>query len=204
MFTRYQPLKTSLAVAALAARSCASIAAAIFSMAEKRRLLLLSGGVICLHTLVTILEEALFAQPVFRAKAGSTFMTLTFYVVAAAAYTPRGGGGSGSKQPRLSRRLAGMIAASAALYVTTTTLSKTALTYIDLPTQSILKSAKLLPVMAGSIVILGQRFTLREWLAAAMLVSGIAIFSASGSGQPRGAQSLRGGACLLVAARVDT
>ena len=173
-------------------------------MAEKRRLLLLSGGVICLHTLVTILEEALFAQPVFRAKAGSTFMTLTFYVVAAAAYTPRGGGGSGSKQPRLSRRLAGMIAASAALYVTTTTLSKTALTYIDLPTQSILKSAKLLPVMAGSIVILGQRFTLREWLAAAMLVSGIAIFSASGFGQPRGAQSLRGGACLLVAARVDT
>ena len=173
-------------------------------MAEKRRLLLLSGGVIVLHTLVTILEEALFAQPVFRAKAGSTFMTLTFYVMAAAAYAPRGGsGGGGNKQPRLSRRLAGMIAASAALYVTTTTLSKTALTYIDLPTQSILKSAKLLPVMVGSIVILGQRFTLREWLAAAMLVSGIAIFSASGSGQPRGAQSLRGGACLLVALVCD-
>lgn len=162
----------------------------------ERRLLLLSGGVILLHTLVTILEEALFAQPVFREKAGSTFMTLTFYAVAAAAYAPRKcccGGGSGSKKPRLSRRLSGMIAASAALYVTTTTLSKTALTYIDLPTQSILKSAKLLPVMVGSIVILGQRFTLREWLAAAMLVSGIAIFSASGSGQPRGAQSLRGG-----------
>lgn len=172
----------------------------------ERRLLLLSGGVILLHTLVTILEEALFAQPVFREKAGSTFMTLTFYAVAAAAYAPRKcccGGGSGSKKPRLSRRLSGMIAASAALYVTTTTLSKTALTYIDLPTQSILKSAKLLPVMVGSIVILGQRFTLREWLAAAMLVSGIAIFSASGSGQPRGAQSLRGGACLLVALVCD-
>ena len=166
-------------------------------MAEQRRLLLLSGGVIALHTLVTILEEALFAQPVFRANVGSTFMTLTFYVVAAAAYAPRGGGGSGSKQPRPSRRLVAMIAASAALYVTTTTLSKTALTYIDLPTQSILKSAKLLPVMAGSIVILGQRFTLREWLAAAMLVSGIAIFSASGAGTPR-AQSLRGGACSLT------
>ena len=163
-------------------------------MAEQRRLLLLSGGVIVLHTLVTILEEALFAQPVFRAKVGSTFMTLTFYAVAAAAYAPRGGG---SKQPRPSRRLVAMIAASAALYVTTTTLSKTALTYIDLPTQSILKSAKLLPVMAGSIVILGQRFTLREWLAAAMLVSGIAIFSASGAGAPR-AQSLRGGACSLT------
>jgi hypothetical protein len=94
----------------------------------ERRLLLLSGGVIILHTLVTILEEALFAQPVFREKAGSTFMTLTFYAVAAAAYAPRKcccGGGSGSKKPRLSRRLSGMIAASAALYVTTTTLSKT-------------------------------------------------------------------------------
>jgi len=166
-------------------------------MVNKRRLFLLSGGVIFLHTLVTILEEALFAQPVFRANAGSTFMTLTFYTMAAAVYAPRGGGGN-----KLSRRLAGMIAASAALYVTTTTLSKTALTYIDLPTQSILKSAKLLPVMAGSIAILGQRFTLREWAAAAMLVCGIAIFSASGQ-QPRGAQSLRGGACLLVALVCD-
>lgn len=186
---------------------CGPFTRPVRALFMERRLLLLSGGVILLHTLVTILEEALFAQPVFREKAGSTFMTLTFYAVAAAAYAPRKcccGGGSGSKKPRLSRRLSGMIAASAALYVTTTTLSKTALTYIDLPTQSILKSAKLLPVMVGSIVILGQRFTLREWLAAAMLVSGIAIFSASGSGQPRGAQSLRGGACLLVAARVDT
>ena len=76
-------------------------------MAEQRRLLLLSGGVIVLHTLVTILEEALFAQPVFRAKVGSTFMTLTFYIVAAAAYAPRGGG---SKQPRPSRRLVAMLA----------------------------------------------------------------------------------------------
>ena len=156
-------------------------------MPDNRRLFLLSGGVIFLHTLVTVLEEALFAQPVFREKAGSTFMTLTFYTMAAAVYAPRGGGGG---SPHLSRRLAGMIAASAALYVTTTTLSKTALTYIDLPTQSILKSAKLLPVMAGSIVILGQRFTPREWAAAAMLVSGIATFSASGQ-QPRGAQTVR-------------
>ena len=203
-FSALEVLLAAECVAAASSLLLADRCCCCISMAEKRRLLLLSGGVIVLHTLVTILEEALFAQPVFRAKAGSTFMTLTFYVMAAAAYAPRGGsGGGGNKQPRLSRRLTGMIAASAALYVTTTTLSKTALTYIDLPTQSILKSAKLLPVMVGSIVILGQRFTLREWLAAAMLVSGIAIFSASGSGQPRGAQSLRGGACLLVALVCD-
>ena len=154
----------------------------------EQRLLLLSCGVISLHTLVTILEEALFAQEAFRAAAGSTFMTLTFYAVAACAYLP-----GRSSWPPLSRQMLSMVAAAATLYVTTTTLSKTALAYIDLPTQSILKSAKLLPVMAGSIVVLGKGFTLREWLAAAMLVSGIAIFSASGAGAPR-AQSLRGGA----------
>ena len=51
----------------------------------EQRLLLLSCGVISLHTLVTVLEEALFAQEAFRVAAGSTFMTLTFYTVAAGA-----------------------------------------------------------------------------------------------------------------------
>ena len=72
-----------------------------------------------------------------------------------------------------------MVWTAATLYVATTTLSKTALAYIDMPTQAVLKSAKLLPVMVGSIVILGKGFTLREWIAAAMLVTGIAAFSAS-------------------------
>ena len=101
-----------------------------------------------------------------------------------------------------------MVWTAATLYVATTTLSKTALAYIDMPTQAVLKSAKLLPVMVGSIVILGQGFTLREWLAAAMLVTGIAAFSASnqpepvsGGGPPH--QSLRGGASVLVALVCD-
>jgi drug/metabolite transporter (DMT)-like permease len=174
-------------------------APAVYSRRLMRRLILLGGGVIVLHTLVTILEEALFARPTFRAQAGSTFMTLTFYTMAAVVYAPRG---SGSAKPRISRRVGYMIAASSTLYVTTTTLSKTALAYIDLPMQSILKSAKLLPVMLGSIVILGQGFSLREWAAATMLVSGIATFSASGQQLP-GAQTLRGGMCVMVALACD-
>ena len=48
------------------------------------------------------------------------------------------------------------------VYVGTTTLTKTSLRYIDVPTQTILKSAKLLPVMAGSILILRRSFHRRH------------------------------------------
>ena len=65
------------------------------------------------------------------------------------------------------------------VYVGTTTLTKTSLRYIDVPTQTILKSAKLLPVMAGSILILRRSFHRREWIAALMLVSGMVAFSSS-------------------------
>ena len=41
--------------------------------------MLLSGGVVTMHTAVTVLEEALFASPRLTAEAGSTFMTLVFY-----------------------------------------------------------------------------------------------------------------------------
>lgn len=180
-----------------------------------RRLLTLSSGVITLHTSVTILEEALFSRESFRSKAGSTFMTLVFYALAAAVYAPRTAG----KRVWPSSSAARMVWTAATLYVATTTLSKTALAYIDMPTQAVLKSAKLLPVMVGSIVILGKGFTLREWIAAAMLVTGIAAFSASNHAEPVGfggrghghsdhsggppRQSLRGGACVVVALICD-
>jgi len=47
--------------------------------ATTSRLIALSGGVLVAHTLVTILEEYLFASPVFRA-AGSSFMTLVSFL----------------------------------------------------------------------------------------------------------------------------
>ena len=52
------------------------------------RLLVLGGGVIMLHTMVTVLEEALFRSERFRAEAGSAFMTLVFYVLTVLAYLP--------------------------------------------------------------------------------------------------------------------
>ena len=57
------------------------------------RLLVLGGGVIMLHTMVTVLEEALFRSERFRAEAGSAFMTLVFYVLTVLAYIVHSGQG---------------------------------------------------------------------------------------------------------------
>ena len=90
----------------------------------------------------------------------------------------------------------------ATIYVGTTTLTKTSLRYIDMPTQTVLKSGKLLPVMAGSIVILGKTYTAREWLAAALLCAGIAIFNLSTS-FPEFRQTLAGATCIAIALVCD-
>ena len=90
----------------------------------------------------------------------------------------------------------------ATLYVGTTTLTKTSLRYIDMPTQTVLKSAKLLPVMAGSIVILGKRYSPREWLAACMLCAGIAIFNLS-THFPESRRTMAGALCICIALLCD-
>ena len=65
------------------------------------------------------------------------------------------------------------------IYVGTTTLTKTSLgAYFDIHLNGVVKSG-LIPVMAGSIVILGKRYSLREWLSALMLCGGVVIFNLS-------------------------
>ena len=167
------------------------------------RLFALAAGVVVSHTLVTILEEKLFSQGAFTNAAGGGFMTFFMYVFAALCYTPsalrarRSAGGSGSANGAKFALLQVAI-----IYVGTTTLTKTSLRYIDMPSQTVLKSAKLLPVMAGSIIILGKRFTRQEWMAAAMLCTGIALFNLS-THFPKLRQTLAGTTCIVIALVCD-
>ena len=101
--------------------------------------------------------------------------------------------------PPESRRL---LLTVSTLYVGTTTLTKASPRYIDMPTQTVLKSAKLLPVMAGSIIILGRRYSVHEWVAAAMLCAGIAIFNLA-THLPQSRQTLAGSVCILIALGCD-
>ena len=93
------------------------------------------------------------------------------------------------------------------LYVGTTTLTKSALRYVDMPTQTVLKSAKLIPVMVGSLFIVGRAFAAHEWLAAVMLVSGICVFSLSNGGERTAHDgqhdSILGVGCVLLALVCD-
>ena len=163
------------------------------------RLVQLSAGVLLSHTLVTILEEFLFADERFLRDAGTSFLTLVMYVLTLAAYFPavhRTGelysvgrpkaallGSPRGRRPQPGSFALGILLAVSVVNVGSSTLTKAALAYIDVPTQTVLKSAKLLPVMLGSVVIVRRRFTPAEWLAASMLVSGIVLFTTANRGQ---------------------
>lgn len=181
---------------------------------SRARLTLLAAGVIVLHTLVTILEEHLFSLEAFTQSAGGAFMTLCMYFGAIVVYLPIVASASDffsfnlSVVASASQQRSGVSTSRGALfrvstiYVGTTTLTKTSLRYIDMPTQTVLKSAKLLPVMAGSILILGKSYSRREWLAAVALCAGIAIFNCS-TNFPEPQQTLAGAACIGIALMCD-
>ena len=123
-------------------------------------------------------------------------MTLFMYTFTVVAYLPR------VRNAGLSPKSYRMLAWVSTLYVGTTTLTKTSLRYIDMPTQTVLKSAKLLPVMAGSICILGKRYSLREWLAALMLCAGIVVFNLS-TNFPEFRSTMAGAVCISIALMCD-
>ena len=155
----------------------------------------LALGVLFLHTLVTVLEERLFRIEAFTSQSGGAFMTFFMYSFTVFAYWPRVRNAGGLSLPTAARR---QLLFVATIYVGTTTLTKTSLRYIDMPTQTVLKSAKLLPVMAGSMVILGKHYSQREWLAALMLCSGIVIFNMS-THFVEFRSTLAGGVCICIA-----
>lgn len=173
-----------------------------------RRLLLLACGVVVSHTTVTVLEERLFSLPSFRKSAGGAYMTLFMYTLTVLAYFPRvmrsreGLGFNGITTLAHGQFQHRHLALVALLYVGTTTLTKTSLRYVDVPTQTVLKSSKLLPVMAGSIIILRKSYSNAEWLAALMLCSGIAVFNLS-THFPELRQTAAGASCISVALVCD-
>ena len=165
---------------------------------ERVRFIMLVLGVLVMHTLVTILEERLFSIASFRNQSGGAFMTLFMYLFCVFVYIPQVRMSGNSLPPSAYK----MLLFVSTIYVGTTTLTKTSLRYLDMPTQTVLKSAKLLPVMAGSIAILGKSYSAREWMAALMLCSGVVIFNMS-TNHPEFRSTIQGGVCIFVALICD-
>ena len=100
------------------------------------RLVLLASAVLVSHTLVTVLEERLFSIAAFKAHSGGAFMTLFMYLTTALVYSVRTRKQGLNLATTSARRL---LLTVSMLYVGTTTLTKTSLRYIDMPTQTVLK-----------------------------------------------------------------
>lgn len=65
----------------------------------------------------------------------------------------------------------------AALTLGTMSFSNLALSYLNYPTQLIFKSCKLIPVMIGSIIILGKRYGFLDYIAAVVMCIGLTMFT---------------------------
>ncbi|KAM3960761.1 adenosine 3'-phospho 5'-phosphosulfate transporter 2 [Aphomia sociella] len=69
----------------------------------------------------------------------------------------------------------------AALTLGTMSFSNLALSYLNYPTQLIFKSCKLIPVMIGSIIILGKRYGFLDYVAAVIMCVGLTMFTLADS-----------------------
>ncbi|KAF9811234.1 hypothetical protein SFRURICE_002603 [Spodoptera frugiperda] len=69
----------------------------------------------------------------------------------------------------------------AGLTLGTMAFSNLALSYLNYPTQLIFKSCKLIPVMIGSIIILGKRYGFLDYVSAVVMCIGLTMFTLADS-----------------------
>lgn len=63
------------------------------------------------------------------------------------------------------------------LYVVTRGMTNLALTKVNFPTSVIFKSSKIVPVMVGSTILLGKRYSLIDYVCAICIVVGLVLFT---------------------------
>ena len=144
-----------------------------------QHLVLLSAAVLFLHTATSYLEELLFKTLRYTY---ASFMILFMCVLYVLLYLSIV---SALGQRRCKYRIVLTfdrihyldIGAVCLLYVGSNTISKTALNYVSIPLQMVFKTCKLVAVMLSSGIILGKRYTLREYIVAGCFVSGMALFT---------------------------
>ena len=100
-------------------------------------------------------------------------------------------GGSGLKVPYMDITYSG-VTQSLAMYG-----SNEALRFVSFPTQVLGKSCKMVPVMAGGIVLGGKRFSLVEYVQVALITLGVVVFNFGGARKKGGAKDSPYGLALI-------
>jgi len=110
-------------------------------------------------------------------------------------HTSRIGGGCSDNHRSLVAAASSMaVLKASAVYVLAMYSSNEALAYVSYPTQALIKSCKMIPVLLGSILINGTRFSLLKYACVLLMTAGIALFQLSGgTSGPTPAESPGGG-----------
>ena len=81
--------------------------------------------------------------------------------------------------------------------------SNEALRYVSFPTQVLGKSCKMVPVMAGGIVLGGKRYSTIEYLQVVLITIGVCVFNFGGKSKGGGSDSSYGLALIAVSLLMD-
>ena len=81
--------------------------------------------------------------------------------------------------------------------------SNEALRYVSYPTQVLGKSCKMVPVMAGGIVLGGKRYSMVEYLQVALITIGVCVFNFGGKSKKGGSDSPFGLALIALSLLMD-
>ena len=106
-------------------------------------------------------------------------------------------GGSGLKVPYMDITYSG-VTQSLAMYG-----SNEALRFVSFPTQVLGKSCKMVPVMAGGVLLGGKKFSALEYLQVALITAGVCIFNLFGKSKAGGADSSYGLALIGFSLLMD-
>jgi drug/metabolite transporter (DMT)-like permease len=140
---------------------------------------ILGTSVVVLHTLASYLEELLFKILNYTFASFMIMFMCIMYVILYVSYLLIRGNKSEKHRfiPRVERAHYPDILLVCLLYVGSVTISKTALNYVSIPLQMVFKSCKLVAIMLSSGLILGKRYSWRDYVIATCFVAGMALYT---------------------------
>jgi len=169
-------------------------------MAGALQLLIACAGIFGSFSYFAVLQEDVYKTDYGGEKFEFTFLALLVErginaLIAALGVAVLGG--SGLKIPYMDISLSGMSQMFAMAG------SNEALRYVSYPTQVLGKSCKMVPVMAGGLLLGGKSYTMFEYLQVVLITGGVVVFNFGGKAGKAGADSTYGLALIAFSLVMD-
>jgi len=143
----------------------------IGGLPENEQLMLCSFGVVGFHVVQGFLQELLVIE-VFNRRYSSFITLLNFIGLAAMAFTARRLRGQTQREVPLLYHLF-----MSACTTTSVGLTYLSMRWLDYPTKTLFKSSRMLLTMAAGAILFRRAYTPLQWLSAAMILCGLALFT---------------------------